>query len=279
MNQKQMAIGQKIIFKIKKTNSNTAEISLSIHINKSWITFCLFNNGNLFDIDKVNFLPNQKSSTAQKTLKKYINSFSKKDNPDKVKVIHYSTKSTLVPSVLFDQKNSLNYLKYSSSVEAGNLVANDKILENEINNVYVPNTDFDNLLLKKFKSFDYFHYSSLIIEKFSNEVTSNFSQKIFLNINIGFIDILFFKNKKLAFYNSFDHETPEDILYYLLFCFSQLDLNPEEIHTICSGNIDLNSKVYALLYKYVRNIDLFKFKEINGVDSNILKTNILLREF
>ena len=106
-----------------------------------------------------------------------------------------------------------------------------------------------------------------------------FSQKIFLNINIGFIDILFFKNKKLAFYNSFDHETPEDILYYLLFCFSQLDLNPEEIHTTCSGNIDLNSKVYALLYKYVRNIDLFKIKEINGVDSNILKTNILLREF
>ena len=274
-----MAIGQKITLKIKKINSNTAEISLSIHINKNWLVFCLFKNGNLFKADKVNLLSNQKSSSAQKTLKKYINSLSKKDYPSKVKLIHYNNSSALVPSVLFDQKNSLSYLKYNSNFNINDFTANDSILENEINNVYIPYTDFNNLLLNKFKSFDYFHYSSLLIEKFSNKVTSNFSQKVFLNINLGFIDILFFKNKKLEFYNSFDHETNEDILYYLLFCFTQLGLNPEEIHTVCSGNIDLNSKVYALLYKYVRNIELIDVKKIDGVDSNILKSNILFSNY
>ena len=34
------------------------------------------------------------------------------------------------------------------------------------------------------------------------------------------------------------------ILFYLLFCFSELKLNPDEIHTVFSGSIDLDSKLY-----------------------------------
>ena len=81
------------------------------------------------------------------------------------------------------------------------------------------------------------------------------------------------------FFNSFDYKSKEDILYYLLFTFSELSLNPDNIHLVCCGLIDLDSELYALLYNYIRNIELLEFHEIEGIESNILKSNVLLSSF
>ena len=274
-----MEIGQKTTQKTTKIDSSTNNSSLAIHINESWVIFCLFNHQKLSSLNKVRFLHKKKSNFVLKTIKKYIKSFSKENIPSEVKLIYYNKTSTLVPSTLFDHKNSLNYLKYNTSINIDDIAANDQVLNHEINNVYIPNTEINNFIFEKFRTFDFFHYSSLIIDKISNELAENFSEKVFININDGFIDILFFKDKKLMFYNSYDYNSDEDILFYLLFCFSELKLNPDEIHTVFSGSIDLDSKLYELIYTYVRNVELIDPIDIDGIDFNILNSNILLSEF
>ena len=274
-----MEIGQKIIQKTTKIDSHFNKSSLAIHINENWVTFCLFNNQILSSLNKVRFLDKKKSNFILKTIKKYIKSFSKENIPSEVKLIYYNKKSTLVPSTLFEYKNSLNYLKYNTSINIDDIAANDHVLNHEINNVYIPNAEINNFIFEKFKTFDFYHYSSLIIEKTSNELAKNFSENVFVNINDGFIDILFFRDKKLMFYNSYDFNSDEDILFYLLFCLSELKLNPDEVHTIFSGSIDLDSKLYDLIYTYVRNIELMNPIEIDGIDFNILNSNILLSKF
>ena len=274
-----MEIGQKTTQKTTKIDSYTNNSSLAIHINESWVIFCLFNHQKLSSLNKVRFLHKKKSNFVLKTIKKYIKSFSNENIPSEVKLIYYNKTSTLVPSTLFDHKNSLNYLKYNTSINIDDIAANDLVLNHEINNVYIPNTEINNFIFEKFRTFDFFHYSSLIIEKISNELVENFSEKFFVNINDGFIDILFFKDKELMFYNSFDHNSDEDILFYLLFCFSELKLNPDEIHTVFSGSIDLDSKLYELIYTYVRNVELIDPIDIDGIDFNVLNSNILLSEF
>ena len=274
-----MEIGQKTTQKTTKIDSYINNSSLAIHINESWVIFCLFNHQKLSSLNKVRFLHKNKSNFVLKTIKKYIKSFSKENIPSDVKLIYYNKTSTLVPSTLFDHKNSLNYLKYNTSINIDDIAANDQVLNHEINNVYIPNTEINNFIFEKFKTFDFFHYSSLIIEKISNELAEKFSEKVFVNINDGFIDILFFKDKKLMFYNSYDYNSDEDILFYLLFCFSELKLNPDEIHTVFSGSIDLDSKLYELIYTYVRNVELIDPIDIDGIDFNVLNSNILLSEF
>ena len=274
-----MEIGQKTTQKTTKIDSYTNNSSLAIHINESWVIFCLFNHQKLSSLNKVGFLHKKKSNFVLKTIKKYIKSFSKQNIPSEVKLIYYNKTSTLVPSTLFDHKNSLNYLKYNTSINIDDIAANDQVLNHEINNVYIPNTEINNFIFEKFRTFDFFHYSSLIIDKISNELAENFSEKVFININDGFIDILFFKDKKLMFYNSYDYNSDEDILFYLLFCFSELKLNPDEIHTVFSGSIDLDSKLYELIYTYVRNVELIDPIDIDGIDFNVLNSNILLSEF
>ena len=274
-----METGQKTTQKTTKIDPYINNSSLAIHVNESWVIFCLFNHKKLSSLNKVSFLQKKKSNYVLKTIKKYIKSFSNENIPSEVKLIYYNKTSTLVPSTLFDHKNSLNYLKYNTSINIDDIAANDLVLNHEINNVYIPNTEINNFIFEKFRTFDFFHYSSLIIEKISNELVENFSEKFFVNINDGFIDILFFKDKELMFYNSFDHNSDEDILFYLLFCFSELKLNPDEIHTVFSGSIDLDSKLYELIYTYVRNVELIDPIDIDGIDFNVLNSNILLSEF
>ena len=274
-----METGQKTTQKTTKIDPYINNSSLAIHVNESWVIFCLFNHKKLSSLNKVSFLQKKKSNYVLKTIKKYIKSFSNENIPSEVKLIYYNKTSTLVPSTLFDHKNSLNYLKYNTSINIDDIAANDLVLNHEINNVYIPNTEINNFIFEKFRTFDFFHYSSLIIEKISNELAEKFSEKVFVNINDGFIDVLFFKDKKLMFYNSYDYNSDEDILFYLLFCFSELKLNPDEIHTVFSGSIDLDSKLYELIYTYVRNVELIDPIDIDGIDFNVLNSNILLSEF
>ena len=274
-----MEIGQKTTQKTTKIDSGINNSSLVIHINESWVIFCLFNNQKLSSLNKVRFLHKKKSNFILKTIKKYIKSFSKENIPSEVKLIYYNRTSTLVPSDLFDPKNSLNYMKYNTSIRIDDIAANDHVLNNEINNVYIPNIDINNFIFEKFKTFDFYHYSSLLIEKISNDFAEKFSKRVFVNVNDGFIDILYFKDKKLEFYNSYDYNSIVDVLFYLLFCLSELKLNPDEIHTVFSGSIDLDSKLYELIYTYVRNVELIEPIDIDGIDFNILNSNILLSEF
>ena len=258
-----MEIGQKTTQKTTKIDSDINNSSLVIHINESWVIFCLFNNQKLSSLNKVRFLHNKKSNFILKTIKKYIKSFSKENIPSEVKLIYYNRTSTLVPSDLFDPKNSLNYMKYNTSIRIDDIAANDHVLNHEINNVYIPNIDINNY----------------IFEKFSNDFAEKFGKRVFVNVNDGFIDVLYFRDKKLEFYNSYDYNSIEDVLFYLLFSFSELKLNPDEIHTVFSGSIDLDSKLYELIYTYVRNVELIEPIDIDGIDFNILNSNILLSEF
>jgi len=272
-------LAKKLFKRLIKTIIDNNNTSLAIHINDKWVIFCWFSNNNLIDLDKLAYLHKKKSNFILKTIKKYLKSISKKHIPKKVKLIYYNKSSTLVPSELFDHKNSLNYLKYTTIIQTDDLAANDLILHEQINNVYIPDTEINNFIFEKFKAFNFYHYSSLLLDKFLNKLTDKFSQKVFLNINDNFIDILYFKNKQLIFFNSFDYKSKEDILYFLLFTLSELGLNPDNIHLVCCGLIDLESELYGLLYNYIRNIELLEFEEIDGVESNILKSNILLSNF
>ena len=63
---------------------------------------------------------------------------------------------------------------------------------------------------------------------------------------------------QLKIYNSFNYQTKEDFVYYILFACEQLSLNPELIETEVFGELDKHSEYYSMLYTYIRNITISK---------------------
>ena len=55
-----MEIGQKTTQKTTKIDSYINNSSLAIHINESWVIFCLFNHQKLSSLNKVRFLHKKK---------------------------------------------------------------------------------------------------------------------------------------------------------------------------------------------------------------------------
>ena len=92
-----METGQKTTQKTTKIDPYINNSSLAIHVNESWVIFCLFNHKKLSSLNKVSFLQKKKSNYVLKTIKKYIKSFSNENIPSEVKLIYYNKTSTLVP--------------------------------------------------------------------------------------------------------------------------------------------------------------------------------------
>ena len=274
-----METGQKTIQK-KTRIDKASNIKLSIHISLNGLSFCIID---LFS-NQVSFLRTyslSKNTTPKELLKVLKKGFKDnaelKNNFSSVKAIHYNSLSTLVPGALFDKNNALSYLKFNSKILQNDYVAYDKIFNNECVNVYIPYVNINNYIFKIFDVFVYNHYSSIILEKVKLIEKNATTPSLYLNINDNHMELIYFVENKLVFYNRFDFNSTEDLIYFLLFTLDQLKLNPEEISLVITGNISENDDNHKIIFKYVRNVSIYN-SEINKENRfyNNLKSDITL---
>jgi hypothetical protein len=117
--------------------------------------------------------------------------------------------------------------------------------------------NINNFFIDQFGSFDYKHANSILVSKLLETSKNDDDKKMIVNFNPGHFEIVVVQNQKLHLFNSFDYQTPEDFLYYLLFTAEQLNMNPENLKLELLGTISEEDEFYKIAYKYIRNISLF----------------------
>jgi hypothetical protein len=162
--------------------------------------------------------------------------------------------STLMPPPLFIENNMQQYLAFNHPIEASQPTHFNNLKNAHVVDVFSIPATIDKLVKKKWPNAQLLHSSSVIIESLS----INYKNKIgvntlFLNLRDEGFDLVYFKNKKLHFYNFFRFHTKEDFIYFLLSAMEELELNPEEVELILSGNIDKSSILYEMIYRYIRS--------------------------
>ena len=169
--------------------------------------------------------------------------------------------STLVPPPLFIEDKVENYLQANHTLEDTQHISFNLLKNAYVIDVFnIPQPVFS-IAKKVWPNIQFLHCSSVIIES----ISINFKNKIdihtlFLNVRDEGFDLVYFKNKKLHFYNLFKYNTKEDFMYFLLSAIEELQMNPEEVELIISGNIDKSHILYDMIYRYIRNV---KFIERN----------------
>ena len=181
-------------------------------------------------------------------------------NVIKVKLIVLNKLSSLVPLNLFQEELSLEYLKFNSKLIDGDFAAHDLIDEIEAVNVFLPFVNVNNYLLEKFGSFNYYHYSTILIKKLIKYDSSK-EISIYANIQSNNFHVIILKNKKLIYYNIFDFKEKEDILYFLLFVLKQNKIDQNKYKLSMLGKIKKESETYLLLTKFINNIEILNPKE------------------
>lgn len=230
---------------------------LSIQISLSGLSFCVFDllSNTIQSVQTVVF---PKNSIIEEVLwKVFVDYPILTHSYDEVVVLHDNNLNAFVPVSLFDEKYLGSYLQYNVKVFETDFFSFDSLLSNEMNNVYVPYVNVNNFLLDQYSTFTYKHKSSVLVERLLKLNSSSLEKEVYVHFQSNFFEIVVVKGNKLIFFNSFEYASTEDFIYYILFTFEQLQLNPENITVKILGTISQDSDYFAIAYKYIRNCSLF----------------------
>jgi len=173
----------------------------------------------------------------------------------RINILFESSNSTLIPTPLYDEKEKQNYTKLNFTLTDDQEIRTDKLANVDAYKLYSVPGQVIKLLNKLFPGYLIHSHAGILIESLliSNKNQPQY-KRCFVNVRNSYLDIIITDGSKLLYYNAFNYKTKEDFIYYLIFVLDQLKLNPEEIELVLSGYIDKNSKLFELVYKYVRNV-------------------------
>ena len=255
-----METGQKTTRKINNTDSFSI-INLTINIGYNEIGFILYDNieNILLDSNDVNY---KELANIDNLISKYFSENEQGGLLNLITVNHHNSLHTIVPQALFDKNNIKDYLKFNNSLLENDEYLYDIIKNNESVNVFIPIKFNISSLLKYAKEVKQNHYTTKLINEIYKIEKNSINSNLYLNINNSKIDIILITDNQLVFINTFDYSTNEDIVYYVLFCFEQLNLNPENSPIVIAGNF--NESTHKMIFKYIRHVSVYK----SNVDLN-----------
>lgn len=174
---------------------------------------------------------------------------------ESVRVIYSNAEYTAVPTPLFDEAKASDYLKFNAKILANDFIAWDEVAARNMHIVYVPYVNINNFLFEIFGSFQYFHAASVLLEMIPLESRFTEETSVFINVERSNFQIVIQSADQLKLCNSYHFVTPEDFIYYILFCFEQLDINPDSAKVVMMGQIKAEDPLYEIAYTYIRNIE------------------------
>ena len=241
---------------------NLQENHLSIQLSLDGFSFCIYNKIReeigvfaVYEFQNTSNSPYKHLELVEQLYQQEILLHIKYES---ISVVHLNNLVTQVPQPIFDKNQLKNYLNYSIKVLENDFICYDEIPNSDIVNVYIPFVNINNFLIDKYGSFNYKHSSTVLIEQLIHQHKNVDDSICFVNVSKNNFEIVVLKNKKLQLYNSFNFETKEDFVYYILFTAEQLNLNPEELKMVLLGEINEELELYTILYKYIRNIEFYK---------------------
>lgn len=277
-----METGQKTF----QTNSNIDKSQnniLSIQVSLNGLSFCILNteSNSVTHYSNIKFDKILNPAETLLQLKDYLgtNKVLQQDFAN-VHLIHENELSTLVPKSLFDEDNLADYLKFNAKILSNDYITHDELKQGDIVNVYVPYVNINNFLYDAFGDFEFNHYSTLLLNAVFSIHKKKEETTMYASISETHFEIVVVKGNSLILYNTFEYQTKEDFIYYILFASEQLELNPEEFPLVLVGNISENNELYNIAYTYIRHVSIYENElsfNISTDNNQALKNNFVLQ--
>lgn len=162
--------------------------------------------------------------------------------------------ATIVPKAIYEEDKKKLYLKFNTLLDDDDLILTDELKSLDAKNIFSINAGIQAKLNNLNGNIQYHHSSTILIETLLKQNKNKTGKKIIVHTQLSHFQIVVIEGKNLLFYNTFNHHSAEDFIYYLLFVCEQLQLNPENIELTLIGEIEKNSTIYSITQKYIRHV-------------------------
>ncbi len=241
----------------------TLSYKLSIQVSLSGLSFSILDpvRNKFIALSHKNFEKNLLLDDLQSIVENYIDNNELLNKEYKsTRIIWQSIKSTLIPEKYFDDKNLKKHFEINHKLDDLDEIHFKKLKYSDSYSVFAIPNQLAGILSRKFKGASFYNqqipFTNTVLFKHHSE-----SKKIFVNINVDFIDIAISQKGKLQFYNAFNFKTDNDILYFIINVYEQQDLNTELTELVISGIKDKKSEFYTMLTDFIAHIKFEKLPD------------------
>ena len=184
-----------------------------------------------------------------------------------VKWILSFSKFTLVPDVLYQKEKASSYLKHTSKLKEENIIVTDTWKNFDAIMVYALPTPINVFVSSQNQNSSIAHVGYSLYNLQQLQASKN--DFCFLHVSSSFAELLIVQNGKLIFFNQFEYQEEEDLIYLLLFAFEQNGIIAPELTLKYSGKIKKGDSLHKRLSTYIGKVE-----EI-GLPAGILPTPTL----
>jgi len=171
-----------------------------------------------------------------------------------VNIIYEDQNCTLVPSALFVKNEKQSFLDFNQPLNKNISVQFNQIKNAGLVNIFSISDALSQKVRTVWLNNSIFHASTIFIESilihYKNKADKN---SLFIYLHKDYFELVYLKNSKLFFHNSFKFKSKEDFIYFLLAAIEQLGLNPETVKLKLLGDFHKNSIFYEMVYQYIRH--------------------------
>lgn len=165
-----------------------------------------------------------------------------------------SRKSILIPADLFDKNNLKTFLNFNTPIDELEEIHYNFLEKYNIYNVFAIHSEITNIISRKLNSVKFYHQSTSLIKSALDTNRSIFPE-VYMVIYSDFIEISVLKQGKILLYNTFHKETEDDILFHVMNCYNQLNIDTYLTPIIISGE---TNNIEILFSDYFKNVRIDK---------------------
>lgn len=164
---------------------------------------------------------------------------------------YYSEKFTIVPEELYHPALKEKYLECTAEIEDEDLIGEVYSGVVKAHFVFAINLELHQLIIRYSPS--RFKLSNVSIADKILRLQEVSGQGVYVDITKSGFYILIGNKGNLLVYNYFPIETPEDLIYFILFTMEQFYLNAQKVPVYVSGYISEGDEYHKIIKKFIKN--------------------------
>lgn len=174
-----------------------------------------------------------------------------------VKVSIHNRWMTLVPADYFQADKISSFLRFNLEKDQSGILGHcDQISSIDAYNAYGVPEAVAKIVEGYITEPEYRHASSCFLKRVMQEQKTDKGEQVFANIESRHLEIIIVLDGEFRYFNQFHFRTTKDFIYYLLLACDEFDLDRDQLQLTLSGDVEADSAIYQIAYKYIRHIAL-----------------------
>jgi hypothetical protein len=173
----------------------------------------------------------------------------------KVFVLLPSFYSTLVPSGLFKPEEAEKWIYFTHQIPSGNKILYTPMKLADAWNIFVSPEPIIQLFQRQYPEPVFFHqYVPIAETKLAISRPGVGRNQVILNLQNNYFDMVVLERNNLKLCNTFEINGEQDLIYFTLFVFDQLQLPSDSTETLVIGSHPHSGTILQTLRKYIKHI-------------------------